>query len=142
MQRILAAHNAARSAIGLAPLTWNARMAEDARQWAVHLAQTGEFSHAGSAGRSGNGENLWAGTKGRYSPDDMVGAWTAEKRFFRTGRFPANSSDGRWESVAHYTQIIWRETREIGCGLAAGKSLDVLVCRYGNPGNILGQMPY
>ncbi len=88
MQRILAAHNAARAALGLAPLAWNADIAEQARSWASELAKTGDLSHAGSAGRSGNGENLWAGTRGRYSPEDMIGSWVAEKRFYRAGRFP------------------------------------------------------
>jgi hypothetical protein len=35
--------------------------------------------------------------------------------------------------VAHYTQMIWPQTTEIGCGYAPGGGFNWLVCRY-NPG--------
>ena len=74
--------------------------------------------------------------------DEMVGAWIDEKRFFRPGRFPDNSTTGNWATVAHYTQIVWRGTNEIGCGIASGQSMDYLVCRYARPGKIIGEHPY
>jgi hypothetical protein len=47
-----------------------------------------------------------------------------------------------WHVVGHYTQMIWRGTTRIGCALASSRRWDVLVCRYGPPGNFIGEMPY
>ena len=141
-QQILAAHNAARAEVGVAPLVWKPELAAEAQKWADQLARTRGFSHSDGSKRSGNGENLWMGTKGAYTPDEMVGSWVNEKRFFRAGRFPDNSSTGDWAAVAHYTQIIWRETREIGCAIAGNDDQEVLVCHYAEPGNIEGEQPY
>ena len=141
-QQILAAHNAARAAVGVPPLVWKPELAETAREWADHLAKTHGFTHSTAGKGSGNGENLWMGTKGAYTPDEMVDAWTREKKYFRAGEFPNNSTTGDWAAVAHYTQMIWRETREVGCAIVANDDQDVLVCHYSEPGNVEGEKPY
>ena len=56
------------------------------------------------------GENLWAGSKGYFTPQAMVDAWIREKKYFRPGTFPDNSVTGRVEDVGHYTQVVWRAT--------------------------------
>lgn len=141
-QQILAAHNAARAAVGVPPLAWKPELAETAREWAEHLAKTRDFTHSTGGKGSGNGENLWMGTKGAYTPDEMVDSWTREKKFFRAGQFPNNSTTGDWAAVAHYTQMIWRETREMGCAIAGNEETEVLVCHYSEPGNVEGEQPY
>jgi hypothetical protein len=50
--------------------------------------------------------------------------------------------DPGWHAVGHYTQMIWRTTARIGCGLAEGTNSQVLVCRYAPPGNICGHSPF
>jgi len=45
-QRVLGAQNRERTAMGIAPLRWNAALAASAKSWADHLAATGEFEHA------------------------------------------------------------------------------------------------
>lgn len=138
-QRVLASHNAERAALGLAPLRWNDRLADDAGAWAEQLAATGRFEHSAAAPRQGAGENIWGGTPGRFTPERMVGLWLSEKRYFKPGLFPANSISGDPSDVSHYTQVIWRETTDVGCALARGESEDILVCRYVKPGNVQGQ---
>ncbi|WP_214019128.1 CAP domain-containing protein [Escherichia coli] len=49
------------------------------------------------------------------------------------------STTGHWQDVAHYTQIIWRRTSQMGCALASSARDDYLVCRYTLPGNVVGQ---
>jgi len=141
-ERLLVAHNAERAAVGVAPLTWNAHLATSAQAWADHLAATGQFRHAPDIPADPQGENLWAGTPGYYALEDMVGAWAREKRYFRPGTFPANSTTGRYEDVGHYTQLVWRETSEVGCAEATGGGEQVLVCRYASPGNYRGERPF
>ena len=79
------------------------------------------------------------GTAGAFSPEEMIGSWAGEKRLFRPGIFSDVSRNGHWADVAHYTQMIWRDTREVGCALHQGRANDILICRYGPPGNVLGQ---
>jgi hypothetical protein len=140
--RILAAHNRERQELGLTPLRWNPQLAESARRWADHLASTGRFEHAPESRYAPEGENLWAGSKGYFTPEAMVNAWIREKKFFRPGTFPDNSITGRVEDVGHYTQVVWRATTQVGCAQARGRSEDVLVCRYAEAGNYRGEVPF
>jgi hypothetical protein len=44
--------------------------------------------------------------------------------------------------VGHYTQMVWRETREVGIGMAQSKHGLYVVARYSPAGNIVGEKPY
>ena len=135
----LQAHNAERAEFGVAPLRWNSRLASEARDYARQLARSERLRHSSPEDRNGTGENLWMGSAGRYAAADMIGAFAEEKRYFRAGQFPRVSTTGNWADVGHYTQIIWAETREVGCATARGERFDVLVCRYWPAGNVMGQ---
>lgn len=140
-QRLLAAHNRERLALGVPALVWDTSLAADAKLWADALATTGRFQHSPADPADPNvpGENLWAGTPNAWSPEEMVGYWVAEKRDYKPGPIPAVSRSGDFEKVGHYTQVIWRKTRKVGCALAAGAREDVLVCRYSEGGNVIGE---
>ena len=141
-QRVLAAHNIERDDVGVQPMHWNDALAADAQQWADHLAQTGRFEHAPENPAAPEGENLWAGTRGYFSPEAMVSAWIREKRNFKPGTFPDNSTTGNVEDVGHFTQVAWRDTRQVGCAVAASGREDILVCRYAQAGNYIGEQPF
>jgi hypothetical protein len=135
----LAAHNLARDDVGLPPLAWSDTLARDAQGWARHLARNNLYHHASPDQRRGQGENIWRGPKGYWSAWDTIGFFLAEKRHFRPGNFPDVSRTGRWSDVAHYTQVIWPQTREVGCAVAYTTSDEVLVCRYWPAGNVWGE---
>lgn len=139
--RLLAAHNRERAAAGVPALEWDAGLAADAKNWADALAETETFYHsrADPTDPDVQGENLWAGTPGAWAPEEMIGLWASEKRDYRPGVFPAVSRSGDLERVGHYTQLIWRNTRKVGCALARGRTEDVLVCRYSQGGNVIGE---
>jgi hypothetical protein len=140
--RILASHNQERARVGQAPLRWSDALAVDALKWARHLADTRTFDHSpAKEGEEDQGENLWMGTLGAYSPDDMVQAWVDERHSFRAGIFPKISATGNWVDVGHYTQLVWYNTTEVGCAEASNQSDDYLVCRYYPPGNWMDQNP-
>lgn len=141
-QRLLAVHNDARRAIGVAPLTWSERLASSAADWARHLVEQGELRHAPVDTTLSQGENLWAGTHAAYTPEDMVSAWIAERSDFTPGTVPDVSRTRNWAGVGHYSQVIWRDTHEVGCAIASSAREDILVCRYANAGNVVGQRPY
>lgn len=141
-ERVLAAQNRERATLGIPPMRWNDDLAFTAQRWADHLASRGAFEHAPEKARDPEGENLWAGTRGSYSVEGMVAAWVREKQYFKPGVFPDNSVTGRVGDVGHYTQLMWRQTRQVGCAIASGAREDVLVCRYSEAGNYLGEIPF
>ena len=142
-ERVLAAHNRERARLSLPSMRWNNELAADAKRWSDYLARSGRFEHSSdSPDQAPQGENLWAGTPGHYQPEAMVGLWVAEKRYFKPGVFPANSRTGKVEDVGHYTQVMWRGSRQLGCALSRGQAEEVLVCRYSDAGNVLGEVPF
>ena len=136
-ERLLIAHNLERDRVGVPRLAWSAKLAAQARDWADTLVRANRFEHAQD--RSGAGENLWMGSVGSYSAEQMIGGFVEEVRYFRGGRFPNVSSTGSWSDVGHYTQLIWRGTEQVGCAVGQGRANDILVCRYWPAGNVMGQ---
>ena len=132
-EEMLNAQNRYRAEMGVPPLQWSGDLAASAQQWVDHLAATGTFEHSGA------GENLAQGTSGAYSVTKLVDLWGNEKQYFVQGTFPNVSNSGKWSDVGHYTQMIWRNTTQVGCGLASGNGNDVLVCHYNPAGNVTGQ---
>lgn len=137
-RRLLAAHNAERARVGVGALNWSNRLAVEAQPWADELARRGALVHTTDAARGGAGENLWMSAPGWYGPEDMIGAFVNERQYFRPGRFPNVSTTGNWYVVGHYTQLIWRDTREVGCAIGRSRDHEVLVCRYWPSGNVEG----
>lgn len=141
-QRVLAAQNVERERLGLSPLRWNPRLAASAANWAERLAATHRFEHAPEDPIEPQGENLWEGTRGYFPPEAMVNAWIRERKYFKPGIFPDNSTTGNVEDVGHFTQLVWRNTTEVGCAVAANDDDEVLTCRYSQAGNYVGQRPF
>jgi hypothetical protein len=138
---LLSAHNRYREEVGVLPMIWSDTLATHAQQWANYLASIDSLQHSSG---TGEGENLWAGYPSHYfTYTQMVDYWGAEKRYFINGVFPYVSTTGNWQDVGHYTQMIWQNTLQCGCGLAtSATNWDYLVCRYNPPGNAIGQTVY
>jgi hypothetical protein len=140
-QRLLSAHNAERARVGAPPLRWADSLEAEARVWAQALIISDRFAH--DPAPHGHGENLWTGWGGRsWSPEEMVGEWAAEKSNYLHRAFPDVSRTGNWIDVAHYTQLVWRDTTHVGCAVEARGDRSVLACRYAPPGNIDGRIAY
>jgi uncharacterized protein YkwD len=132
-QAMLASHNAVRSRLHLAPLTWSARLAAGAQEWADILIARRQFYHRPN---SSLGENLFEIRGAAASPAQVVEAWAAESRDYD---YQSNRCRG---VCGHYTQIVWSTTREAGCAVARDRGREVWVCEYDPPGNWVGQRPY
>ncbi|MGN6154985.1 MAG: CAP domain-containing protein [Sphingomicrobium sp.] len=137
--RLLAAQNAARASVGVPPLVWDPALAASAASYGPVLEALGRLQHSPNDTRPGQRENLWMGTRGAFSPEQMVSTWTAEGRFFRPGVFPNVSTTGNWLDVAHYTTLIWPTTTRVGCAIHRTPDWEFLICRYSPPGNIDGR---
>ena len=137
-ERLLIAHNRTRAEVGAPPLRWDPALAVAAASYGPALAALGTLRHSAKTERPGQSENLWMGTRGFYSPEQMVGSWVSERAYFRPGPFPAVSSTGNWADVGHYTQMIWPTTTSVGCAVQRTGQWDFLICRYAPKGNIDG----
>ncbi len=131
-----------RGEVGVPPLEWDCQLAQKAQEWAEYLAQKGLLQHEGD---STYGENIYI--IGGFIPTlkDAIEAWYAEKEFFQYGLSQWCIGD---KECRHYTQLIWRDTTSIGCGIARypqkymGMYEYVIVCKFYPPGNIIGEQPY
>ena len=110
--------NRERARLGVAPLRWDPALAAAAASYGPTLARLGSLRHSDRAVRHGQLENLWMGTRGAFSPEQMVGNWIAERAYYRPGMpFPYVSRTGNWADVAHYTQVVWSGTTHVGCAI-------------------------
>jgi pathogenesis-related protein 1 len=131
---MLAAHNEIRARVDVPPLRWSDRLASRAQEWASHLIEERQFYHRP---HPLSGENLFEITGSfRVSPAEVVGDWASEARDYS---YRANTCRG---VCGHYTQIIWGDTREVGCAVARDSGHEVWVCNYDPPGNWVGERPY
>lgn len=150
MKEVLDIHNRERAAVGFPPLTWSDSLAAGAQSWANHLSTLGVV-----CGRQGcnpspphgaTNENMAFGPAypadiPRTSPAEYAQLWVNEKAKYDAGQ---RSGSG----IGHYTAMVWKNTREVGCGFVAGAlpdqlgrggGTDFLVCRYNPPGNVGSQ---
>lgn len=132
-RQMVAAHNAVRMRVGAPPLSWSAKLAQVAQQWAETLIRNGTFQHRTP---HSYGENLFEITGAAAGPEDVVKDWAAEARNYDYGNNSCSATCG------HYTQIVWRVTKEVGCGMAQSKTAQIWACEYDPPGNYVGERPY
>lgn len=140
--QIVALHNQIRAEVGVEPLAWSTELADYAQLWADHLVST----RCGMEHRPRNGqwqqlygENLYIGTAKYYGTSDAVRAWAKEKNNYRADEV---LQAARTAAIGHYTQMVWRNTRKIGCAAGLCRGWLIVVCNYDPPGNFLRQKPY
>jgi uncharacterized protein YkwD len=129
------AHNVVRERFRIPPLIWSDRLAARAQEWADTLLSRHQFVHRP---KSAYGENLFEITGATASPNEVVGSWAAEARDYN---YRANSCRPG-AACGHYTQIVWRNSSSVGCGVARGHGREIWVCNYNPPGNWVGERPY
>ncbi|CAI5473705.1 unnamed protein product [Closterium sp. Yama58-4] len=137
-------HNAARAAVGAIPLVWNATLATRAQAWATALTNSTYNCGLSHGGNSGEGQNLSGASPSGWASDAAaVSWWVGEGDLYSYAVFSGGCSTGNWADCGHYTQVIWNNTRTVGCAKAScGTSADVWACHYYPPGNYGGQLPY
>ena len=132
-REMLAAHNAVRAKVGVPALKWSETLAGVAQEWANTLIAERRFEHRP---KSKYGENMYRTDGGQTTPAKVVERWASEASGFD---YKSNRCKGE---CGHYTQLVWRATKEVGCAVARDRSREVWVCEYAPPGNYVGQRPY
>ncbi len=130
IQDCLAAHNAARSAKGIAPLVWDTKVAANAQVWAQTMHDANKMYHSGT---SLYGENIAMGSK---TCAEATAGWLSEEAKFV--QYGASGVESHWQEYGHYSQCLWKDTQRLGCG-AVGEFVS---CNYDPPGNYVGAKVY
>ncbi len=124
---ILNAHNAYRRQHCAPALTWSAQLAAGAQAWAD--ACTRQHSKEAWSSQACCGENLYWGSGTKGGATDAVKWWYDEVSKY-------NFNAPQWSNnVAHFTQVVWKGTKQIGCGVARCGDQNYWVCRYAPTGN-------
>jgi hypothetical protein len=132
----------------LDPMCWSELLASDAQAWADRC----DFSHDPDLDNLHEGQNLYAVASSMgFPPDptlDAEPAWAAEAADYDYSTNTCAPS----AQCGHYTQIVWRDSTLVGCGIKectmnspGGPGFPnwiIVVCNYSPPGNVPGQRPY
>lgn len=136
IREVLDAHNRWRTEVGVPKLSWSGTVAAGAQAWANRLAVAGSLDHDAS---SAHGENLFQGS-GPRTPTEAIDSWGSERA---ECNYRGQAVGSLRCVVGHYTQMVWRATREVGCGVArTADGSHIWVCRYHPAGNMVGERPY
>lgn len=163
---MLEAHNAVREQADpdLPALSWSERAAEQAQEWADMLARNGCRMRHNPALRDHGQNLLWAGPRRvvetirsgetgeildrtvrtavqQITADNVVASWASERQWYDHEVGACHAPEGK--SCGHYTQLVWADTSEVGCGMSICEDKSqVWVCDYHPAGNVAGQPPY
>jgi pathogenesis-related protein 1 len=149
IDEIIRIHNEVRAQVGTAPLKWNCALAKFSQDWAAKdtfehstQEQRDKIISGGSAG-----ENLSVDSSSTATMAALNKGWIDEKAFYDYN----NNSCAAGKVCGHYTQMVWKTTNEIGCGVIRNSNsmgaeykgqASYFVCTYYPGGNTDGEKPY
>lgn len=122
----LEAHNKFRAAHQAPELTWSSALARDADAWAKQIAREGCLRHADT----NDGENVFMVFGREIDGSDPVNSWYSEVKDYNF------SKSGYQTNTGHFTQVVWKGSKELGIGKAKSADGKVFVVgRYRPAGN-------
>ena len=117
----LSTHNALRARHGVPALSWSGKLAGVAQDYANKCV----FEH----NNTGYGENLAQASSPNVS--GMISDWYSEISAY-------DFASGTGNGTGHFTQVVWKSTKQVGCGMAQCSDGAILVCNYSPAGNLDG----
>ncbi|PSN50515.1 hypothetical protein C0J52_14364 [Blattella germanica] len=130
------------SAANMEKLSWDDELATVAQRWADQC----DFGHDSCRkdSRFYVGQNAYIGSsKGSAENGNQDWSKAINKWYNEVGNFSRNdiSPFKFTKGTGHYTQVVWADTKYVGCGFIAYKEADgwynkYYVCNYGPGGNI------
>ncbi|XP_031838791.1 uncharacterized protein LOC116429696 isoform X4 [Nomia melanderi] len=127
-------HNYFRSRHGVPPLRLSKQLCKTSQDWANILATRGRLEHRANIDYGENLYCMWSSNpKTVVSGDEPVNEWYAEEAQHQYGKEPTTLKTG------HFTQVVWKDSTELGVGMARNRNGEVyVVCNYNPAGNFLG----
>lgn len=137
IQECLERTNEHRCKHGVPALRLNQKLSSISQDWAEHLLRSNCLSHNPRARYLDTdlGENVAYNFKssGEVRGSEMIDQWYNEISDYN---FNTHSSH---KTTGHFTQLVWKNSKEVGFGLAASNGRHYLVSNYFPPGNYVGQ---
>jgi hypothetical protein len=141
----LQANNCARKTVAPAAnppmelLHWSPTLARGAQSYANRCM----WQHSGTAGL---GENIYASFPPSSAETAAALSWLGEVQYYN---YAANTC-AAGHDCGHYTQMVWRDSEQIGCGITTcttgspfgSGNWTFIVCNYTPPGNFNNTRPY
>ena len=124
-QAALDLHNEARARRGAAPLLWSKTLSDSAQA----VANTCVFAHS----NTNYGENLAIGTY--LDCEAGTKLWVDEE-----GMYDALPEPGFSSQTGHFSQVVWKNSLQVGCGYKACPNGRYVVCQYYPSGNSIAQV--
>uniref|UniRef100_A0A6Q2XHX4 SCP domain-containing protein n=1 Tax=Esox lucius TaxID=8010 RepID=A0A6Q2XHX4_ESOLU len=123
------AHNDYRQKHGAPPLTLSKDLCNSAQKWADHLLSSKCLEHSSTD----HGENLYYASSSvpkEYNGKDAVDKWYSEIKDYHFDK------PGFVPGTGHFTQVVWKDSREVGVGIATDGKTIIVVGQYHPAGNI------
>ena len=139
INQILNAHNKERTLVGAPNLIWKEELALHAQEWALKLAVDDDGLVHRPIGDDPYGENIAYFDGHEFDAAFPVDLWNEEKSLYHSTKI----TNTNYIKIGHYTQVVWKNTKMVGCGCAKSASgAYFFVCNYDPAGNIINQFPY
>ena len=129
----LKAHNNYRKIHHAEPLKLNRELCKIAQNYANHLANIGRLQHSDNCYHNNSmGENLYYCKGKEPTGSSITTSWYSEiKSYNYSGEFSNNTG--------HFTQVVWKETKEVGFGKSKNQDGKIyVVANYYPAGNVIG----
>ncbi|KAL4314280.1 hypothetical protein HN51_068544 [Arachis hypogaea] len=136
----LDAHNEARAAVGVQPLSWSDKLANATSLMVRYQRNNMACQFANLTASKYGGNQLWSGSAAGVAPRTAVEEWVKEKEFYNHSSNTCVSN----HECGVYTQVVWRNTVQLGCSQAicVKDKASLTICFYDPPGNVIGESPY
>ncbi|XP_055918317.1 uncharacterized protein LOC129950400 [Eupeodes corollae] len=121
-------HNRLRALHGCPPLKLSPKLSAIAKKWAINMANSNNLKHS----NSNYGENLYMCSGYFIDGSKAVESWYNEIKQYSFRKPVFNSKTG------HFTQVIWKDSKELGVGVEIRGNSTWVVANYDPPGNVVG----
>ena len=132
---MLTRHNLYRSKHQAPNLARHSQLESIAQAYSQNLVNLGYLVHSSNT-LNGEyiGENLFFGYNAGYLGTVPVDSWYNEIKDYDFAKSEFTSGTG------HFTQVVWKNSKQLGCGVACGTNdYCYVTCNYYPAGNYLGQ---
>ncbi|CAJ0588361.1 unnamed protein product, partial [Cylicocyclus nassatus] len=118
--------------------------------YATNHATKCQWGHSKPETRNSAGENLYmrsppyksTASEQSKAAQKGVEAWFTELSAYGVGQNLRLTKEMMNRGVGHYTQVVWQNTKTIGCAIKDCASYSYVVCNYGDAGNWINQDIY
>lgn len=129
----LRTHNMYRKRHAAAPLKWNSKLAKAASDAAVEASNTNTLR---ALDMENTGQNMIVRSNGELPGEDVSYVWYSEESKYNY------NSPGFTTGTGKFSQMVWKETKEVGVGRAINShGQTFVVALYQPPGNVRGNFP-